>query len=647
MKSQITEPLARKPHKTRSDKLAEPRNVRRQRERTATKPFIAWDGEGYSDSSGHHYALFGGSNGERVEGELTYADCFPLILRSEKHAHHVIFSGTYDIVMMIRGTKQRNAILNGQWVSLGQYRLRFLKGKMLTLKDNRTGQTRTLFDVFSFFGTSFVKACEEYLDLDEQIEGVAIADILKRVDEMKLQRSEFVTITDEVRSYMATELTLLVRLCDNLRARLAAVDIHPSRWHGPGAIASAVLKAQNINQFRDKATDPALVRAAECAYYGGRFEMFKRGTYIGKVYQYDIRSAYPYAMTLLPDISNCEWKHTGKVKVEHDYALYFVRRRFVERSVPFRDENGTIFFPDWIYGWYWGVELPKGIPARESYLPFGGSVPTQSPFSFVSEMYTHRATLKASGNPAQLALKLALNSLYGKLAQSKGATWDGKRYRKPTYHEALWAGYITAVTRSLIQSAIALAGRDNIIAAETDAVFSLVPLDLPIGTGLGQWDCTEYDGIKYIQSGVHMTLRNGEWSYKTRGVTMRRTSTDTQIWDDLLAKGAVTIKQVRFGTDVRSSAFGRWYTQKRRLVLDLPGTLEKRINVGKCQHPECMNGKRVDYTTHLHPLVVPPLIERQSIPYHFTWGIKPPPLDPTIDDPTLYLEYQPETLGVS
>jgi hypothetical protein len=350
-------------------------------------------------------------------------------------------------------------------------------------------------------------------------------------------------------------------------------------------------------------------------------------------------------MTHLPSV-DCEWIHSTREKVSHDYALYLVRKRDLDRAVPFRDEYGTIVFPDWCYGWYWGVELPKGIVSQESYTPVNATR-GELPFRFVREMYDSRAALKALRKPEQLALKLALNSLYGKLAQSKGAAWNGKRWNKPTYHEPLWAGYITAYTRSLIQSAISAAGPANIIAAETDAVFSTVPLPLDIGTGLGQWECTEYDGIKYIQSGVHCTLQNGEWSYKTRGLTMRKSTSETQIWDDLLANGFVYINQVRFGTDVRANTFGKWYSQRRKLVLDNPNSLEKRINVGRCSHPDCLRDRRVDYTSHLHPLVVPPLIERQSIPYHFTWGVKPPPLDPTIDDPVLYMEYIPESLGVA
>ena len=42
------------------------------------------------------------------------------------------------------------------------------------------------------------------------------------------------------------------------------------------------------------------------SYYGGRFEILKRG-FIGKGYLYDINSAYPYALTQIPDLSKGKW----------------------------------------------------------------------------------------------------------------------------------------------------------------------------------------------------------------------------------------------------------------------------------------------------------------------------------------------------
>jgi len=610
---------------TRKDKLP----GTQWRRTIETRRFIGWDGEGYTTPDGeHHFALFGNSDGLRVTGDsLTFQQCLPLLFRAPKDAIHVIFAGTYDVTMMFRDCREHRSIMAAKWVTIGQYQIRFLKGKSLLVKCKRTKQTRTLYDVFSFFGTSFVNACREYLPGNDEL--------LAEVAAMKLQRAGFASITPEIEAYMTSELQLLVQLCDSLRERLNAVNIFPSRWHGPGAVAGAVLKAQNVNVHRNRNADTALVRAAESAYYGGRFEMFRRGTYLGPVYQYDIRSAYPYAMTKLPDISG-EWLHRTNVKVKHDYALYYVRKQHSHTpAVPHRNHRGNIVYPEHVNGWYWGVELPTGQNAIQSWLPPADD--GTRPFSFVSEMYQERAALRAAGKPEQLALKLALNSLYGKLAQSKGAAWNGKQWAKPAYHETLWAGYITAYTRAMLQHAMALAGPD-LIALETDAIFTTKPLNLFCGPNLGDWDCTEYDGIKYLQSGVHMTLTDGVWSMKTRGLSSSATTADAL--NELLATKSVGFKQTRFGTDTRQPTFGKWYTQTRMMTLDRPDSQEKRTSVGPCV--DCV-GPDVDYTTHLHRLALndyspwPPL---PSVPYSFVWNDDPNPFDNS--DPLLLTEFLPK-----
>jgi hypothetical protein len=54
----------------------------------------------------------------------------------------------------------------------------------------------------------------------------------------------------------------------------------------------------------------------------------------------------------------------------------------------------------------------------------------------------------------------------------------------------------------------------GLIAVETDAVFSTVPLDLPIGEGLGEWECTTFDEMIYLQSGMYFGRQGTDWTEK-------------------------------------------------------------------------------------------------------------------------------------
>jgi len=600
-----------------------------------SKAFIAYDGEGYTTPNGEHiYALFGNSLGARITGSLNWRNCFPLMFAAPKNAHHVIFSGTYDVVMMFKDEELITRLLQGKPCYFDQYRVTYLRGKMLRVTDRERKETRTLYDVFSFFGKSFVKACEEYL---------GNSNTLAEIADMKAKRSTFnsTDIEGAVDEYMSKELTLLVELCEALRSRLAAVGIHPRQWHGPGAVASTVLRDKGIKGHKGSYSEE-FRKYAEAAYYGGRFEQFQRGTYEGTVYQYDIRSAYPYAMSQLPSLANVIWQETGPTKLVMPYGLYELD--YVNPSpnyfdigyLPHRSKAGNIYYPPHFQkGIYWGVEIPDHMFSSIT----RGWIPNTiegKPFDFVEEMYEERAKLKREGKPQQLALKLALNSLYGKLAQSKGAEMKGEQWAYPSFHEVVWAGLITAMTRKMISDALHSVDRSNIISTETDSIFSLVPLDLPLGEKLGNWDCEILEGVKYIQSGVCLVKKQGQWSFKTRGFTVKRQQNEVEIWNEFLTSNEpMRIKQTRFGTDPRQATFGKWFDTIHKLSIE-------GSKAGKRQHYWCPNcDEGLTYADCLHWLSCPPIPYSDSFPYSFTWRKEREenPMEQVLNDPTAEMEY--------
>ena len=617
-----------------------PGKRKRAQANTRNKPFIGWDGEGYTLAGNHHYALFGNSDGLRATGRLSWRQTLPLLFQAPRNAYHVIFAGTYDCVMMFRDHPEVDRLLHGEPVYMDQYRVTFLKGKMLRVTDRERGETRILYDVFTFFGTSFVKACREYL---------GDSDTLDEIEAMKLQRNTFTkddVLNGAVDPYMTQELRLLVDLCQSLRERLAAVGIHPTQWHGPGAVASAVFKRERIKEHKGSYSDE-FRRVAESAYYGGRFEQFQRGTFLGPVYQYDIRSAYPAAMQDLPSLVGATWE---RELIPYDigpYDLCYINCADTSSSIgylPHRRKDGTIYYPKFAKGWYWGIEIPETLHpyVRKMYKCTLAS--DVKPFAYINQMYEQRAQLKREGKPEQLALKLALNSGYGKLAQSKGARNEpGTGWKYPTFHDVVWAGLITATTRRSISDALHSVDSANIIATETDSVFSTTPLTLRMGSQLGDWDEETLNGIKYIQSGVSLVLSSNEWKFKTRGFTVKRTEDENEIWSRFLelSPHRLDMKQTRFGTDPRQrERFGQWYETIHHLTLDVNDN-EKRVhNYHECL--SCWSGHT--YGDGLHPLIVPSIPVVDSTPYKFLWHDDGAPEQTDLawiatDDPLLKLEY--------
>lgn len=614
-------------HRTleRSDKgykrVIEPARKKRHHHEHRDHRFIGWDGEGGNDENGHHrYLLFGNSDGLRVSNPdgVGWAQALELLMQSPKDAIHVVFSGTYDVVKLFgNGNRaQRLRMHQGQPVYFGRYRVWWLRGKWLRVQDRSTGVSRTLFDVFSFFGRSFVKSCAEY----------GLTGDLDAIQEMKDKRSEFRAITPEVEAYMSRELDMLVLLMEVLRARLAAVDIHPSSWHGPGAIATTILRANRIREAKGT-YDEEFRRLSESAYYGGRFEQFQRGHHQGKVWEYDIRSAYPTAMQHLPDLSQVVWYRTKPNRVKASgatpFGLYHLSGCYGGGVglFPWRSNKGAIYFPtDFINGWYWGIEVPDFAVqyVDAAYEPEGDGLYAR-PFSFVPEMYDRRARLKAEGKPEQLALKLALNSLYGKLAQSKGARYEEGKWSLPTFHETVWAGWITAYTRARIRDA-ALQNPSALVAIETDALFTTEALGVDLGTGLGQWEQVQADGIIYLQSGVYFLKQDDEWHVKSRGFSPR--GHDAETWLRNLANlprgidEGVAVSFNRFITDYRLPSYGQWVRSSHVLRLDQSHS-KRQHQANLCT--ECKRKTPDSYASSLHQLVVPKLANSPSTPYPFPW----------------------------
>jgi hypothetical protein len=251
-----------------------------------------------------------------------------------------------------------------------------------------------------------------------------------------------------------------------------------------------------------------------------------------------------------------------------------------------RNKNGTVYFSEYAHGWYW---TPEAHMATE----LGGTVTHESwiwhqecdhtPFAFVEPLYNKRAALKKAGDGAHVGLKLGLNSLYGKLAQQIG--WDpGPPLRLPPYHSLEWAGFITSHCRSEVYRA-ALLAPDDIIAFETDAVFSRAPLPLPLGERLGEWDATEYDNLTYLKSGMYYGSHNGREIEKSRGIN-KGTLTRAQVITALAAESAgntriLEAEQTRFiglgaamNTDM--DKWRRWITSPRNISVALNG---KRIDL--------------------------------------------------------------------
>ncbi len=156
------------------------------------------------------------------------------------------------------------------------------------------------------------------------------------------------------------------------------------------------------------------------------------------------------------------------------------------------------------------------------------------PYGFIPRLFAERARLKREepGNVTEQNIKLCLNSLSGKAAQSIGGSEDSPPATAcPWYAAATTAG----TRRRMIEAA--LHAPFDIVQFSTDGLVSLEPLPLDIGEDLGQW---EYKRIPpgeraiFLQSGLYAYKTEGDEKFttKTRGMSKQvRTANEWMLHD--------------------------------------------------------------------------------------------------------------------
>jgi hypothetical protein len=532
--------------------------------------------------------------------DLSTVECLDLLLECERripNAIHFGFAFDYDVNMILKDLPWRNlAVLieKGKTVWEG-YIISHIPHKWFTV---RYGDTYVkVFDVFSFFNTSYYKALEQY-ETGTQRERDYILAGKKRRDLFMWDQ------IGDIYKYWLTELRLGPMLMGGIRKTLDDAGYPISSWHGPGSLARYELNRRKVRTIM--ADTPSEVwLASRYGYTGGRFELFQAGLWDGPVYNYDINSAYPYAISLLPDLTTGTWEHIinpDRTKVSRDqYAIYQICYNDVRGADPFAPQplfrrlaNDSVRWPNFTQGWYWApeAELVKNHPGAEFKEAWVYHHNGARPFYWVQEAYDKRLWLKSINSPLQLGIKLMLNSMYGQFAQRVGWEYAGKA---PKSHQLEWAGYITSLCKSMVYQAAIHAHRNGgLISIDTDGIYSTseVPdhiLTNGIGTGLGQWDSSTHNGILCWQSGVYW-LRDteGQWSKpKTRGAPTGTVPVE------LALKAAETLEPIKYNRHsftgyraARQGRFGQWREwQDNEVSLIFAGS-----DGGKRYHPAHKNG---------------------------------------------------------
>lgn len=597
--------------------------------------FIALDGEGESagemqrfevgtegkiyHAKEHLYTLLAASTGESLYNggkRLSTHACIDFLLDlSDTYSKgvFVIFAGGYDINHMLMWGFEKEQL---QKISRGErvefkfddvvYDIQYRSRKSLSLRRGLTfvqdakGQIKqkwessiTVWDVWGFFQDSFVVVIQKWLTKEWRH--------YELIKDMKLRRGDFANVEQsKINAYNAAELESLVAIMEKVRDAVAGLDLKLNRWDGAGSIAAAIMRKHNIREFKKPPPDE-LDTAIRCAYAGGRIEICKIGTHHGKVYDYDINSAYPSVNVGLPCMLHGNWLH-GVGEPPPGFTLVHCSYDFADGlsfyPLFYRTDKMQISFPRCGEGWYW---LPEFIAARDTpgileIIEWWHWQPAcnHKPFHWIEDYYATRQKWTKSiteewQKGGEKIIKLGLNSLYGKTAQQLGGTAD----KAPTYHQMEWAGYITSATRARLYTA-AMLDSDSVIGFATDGIFTTRPLPVECSTtkAMGAWELKEPVpvGMTIAMAGVYWWHHaDGGYGHFSRGFdkdSMKTPDTILNAWKSGLAAIDIPMHRlIGMGSACTSKTLwemrGRFTEGFRTLRLDGKSNKRAACNVKK------------------------------------------------------------------
>lgn len=248
--------------------------------------------------------------------------------------------------------------------------------------------------------------------------------------ETKSKRAEFSPTfyrrnTRRVRNYCIQDCVLTRHLAEKwVRLFHDAFEFYPARWTSSGYLAEKVLINHGVSFPTFDSIQYEIQDMAFRSYFGGRFEILKRG-FIGTAHLYDINSAYPFALTQIPDITKGKWIRRKSIHPDAKIGFFRIVVDVPDTKpvppFPFRKQN-QIVFPSGKFETYVTLaelracENPKFYRVLDSYqfVPDSDAYPYEE---FIEKMYRKRLELKQNKDPMQLPIKIILNSIYGKTGQ--------------------------------------------------------------------------------------------------------------------------------------------------------------------------------------------------------------------------------------
>lgn len=390
----------------------------------------------------------------------------------------------------------------------GEYRIVYYPSKCL--KITKCHHSVIFYDIAQFYHSNLVTAYQ-----------ANIGELPKEYLEFKKKRSEFSPTyyrrnTKQVRDYCIQDCKYTKQLCQHwIKLFHNAFSFYPKKWLSSGYLAEKVLINNGVDIPGFDSIPYEIQEMAYRSYYGGRFEILKRG-FIGTGSVIDINSAYPYAITQIPDLLNGKWTRQKRIHKDAKIGFFRIRAKIPDCKYippfPFR-VNHSIIFPSGEFETYVTLQELQACEDTNFYRILEGYqfIPNSDIYpyrEFIEKLYQKRMELKERNDPLQLPIKIILNSIYGKTGQTVNNRIGN------LFNPVIFA-FITGFCRAQLYNFVRKHDIEkDVVFFATDSICTTKKLDVN-STVLGNFSFdNEADDVFVLQNGFYRF--NGKW--KQRGL---------------------------------------------------------------------------------------------------------------------------------
>ena len=443
----------------------------------------------------------------------------------------------------------------GETLYNDRYKIKYIKGKFLQIRDLRFKISISGYDIAQFFN---------YMHLDDAgVKYVNDRKIHNNITHEITERAQYHTDNElywffahhlqQIKDYCKQDAALTLKLAYFLADTIEEMyGFRLKRYTAKTLIGKELIKrtvgkavyksGKSVVAYPKFMEETAPAKMAIDSYHGGIFDCIQRGTF-DTVTDIDISSAYPYHMRKLPNWSNgnfiAVWEEDiksedeyGWILCEFNYPLIpyhsmelskweeihsgeprIVKAVNKRKYYPAGKRWAIITLVEWRFLKKYGYLLNTGDGYVWRHDPEKIQYP--DPFSWIDNVYRQKQQIKAvlGKKVFKYSLtKIPMNSAYGITAQKKGSA---------AFRNMFYASSITANTRMQICEMLEEIGYDTYISIATDGILIDGLVELPeryTQGGLGSWDVEVWDSALVIANGIYQLERPGKTKMALRGM---------------------------------------------------------------------------------------------------------------------------------